>query len=121
MDERRDFVRLKKRIKVMYKVIVDRFASTAVPPNITYTDTLSGNGMTFMSAKKIDEGVKLDITFEIEDGKKQGIDTAGVVLGSKQLDGGEHEIRVKFTDIDEPQKDRLARYVMREQVKTKKK
>ena len=119
MDERRNFVRLKKRIKVMYKYIIDRFASTTAPPNITYTDSLSGNGMVIFSPKKIEKGKKLEISIEVPDGNKKTVDLAGEVLGVNELNENENEIRIKFTEIDEPDRDRLVRYILKEGVKKK--
>lgn len=119
MAERRNFVRIQKNIKVNFKVIVDRFANPGIPANMSHTTTLSGNGMTFMSPKPIDKGTKLEFTIDIPDGKGDGIDTSGEVLGAKKLGENEHEIIIKFLDIDTKSRDRLSAYVMREDVKEK--
>lgn len=119
MAERRNFVRIEKNIRVDFKVIVDKFANPGIPANMSYTRSLSGNGMTFLSPKAIDTGTRFEFTIEIEDGKNDGIDTSGEVLGCKKLNENEYEVIVKFLDIDPPSRDRLAAYVMREDVKAK--
>ena len=116
MAQKRKFVRLNKRIRVEYKVIIDKFASTAIPPNVTNTETISGNGMTFMSPKKIDKGTRLEMTVKLPE---SGIDLAGEVINSKQAGPGEFEVIVKFTEIDEPDRDKLVKYILREGVKDK--
>jgi len=120
MAERRNFVRLKKRLKVAYRVIVDRYANDSLPPNMSYTDTISGNGMTMYSSKCIEKGTKLEIEITLDDKEGGNIETAGEVIGCDKGEGKEYEIKVKFIDIDEPQRDRLASYVIRQDVKAKK-
>jgi len=116
MGQKRDYVRLNKAIALEYKVIVDKFANTAIPPNMTNTATLSGNGLTFMSAKKIDKGVRLEMRIDVP-GK--AVDLAGEVINTKQKGPGEFEIVAKFTEIDEPDRDRLVKYILREGIKAK--
>lgn len=116
MAEKRNFFRLNERVRVEYKEIIDKFASTAVPPNATNTETISGNGMTFMSPKKISKGVRLEITIQLPG---TPVDLAGEVLNSKQKGPGEFEVIVKFTEIDEPQRDKLVKFILREGVKNK--
>jgi hypothetical protein len=116
MAEKRNFVRLNKAIELQYKVIIDRFASTGTPPNLTSTATISGNGLTFMSPKKIDKGTRLEMRIDIPD---RAVDMAGEVINIKQKGPGEFEIVIKFIDIDEPERDKLVKYILREGVKTK--
>jgi hypothetical protein len=116
MGQKRDFVRIDKGIELEYKVIIDKFANTAVPPNLTKTATISGNGLTFMSAKKIDKGTRLEMRLDVP-GK--AVDLAGEVINAKQKGPGEYEIVSKFTEIDEPDRDRLVKYILREGVKAK--
>jgi c-di-GMP-binding flagellar brake protein YcgR len=116
MAQKRGFVRINKVIELEYKVIIDKFANTAVPPNLTNTATLSGNGLTFMSAKKVDKGIRLEMRIDIP-GKP--VDLAGEVINLKQKGPGEFEVVVKFTEIDEPDRDRLIKYILREGVKNK--
>jgi hypothetical protein len=120
MAERRDFVRISKNIKVLFKVIVDKFANPGIPSNVSFTRSLSGNGMLLFLPKPLDNGVKLELTILIPDGNEEGIDTAGEVLGHNKLNENEYELKVRFTDIDEQSRDRLAKYVMREDVREKK-
>jgi c-di-GMP-binding flagellar brake protein YcgR len=116
MAQKRNFFRLNKRVRVEYKVIIDKFASTAVPPDVTNTETISGNGMTFMSPKKIDKGIRLEMTVKLPG---DSIDIAGEVINSRQKGPGEFEVIVKFTEIDEPQRDKLVKFILREGVKNK--
>lgn len=116
MANKRDYVRLNKALELQYKVIIDKFASTGVPPNLTNTATISGNGLTFMSPKKIEKATRLEMRIEIP-GK--GVDMAGEVINLKEKGPGEYEIVVKFIDIDEPERDRLVGYILREGVKAK--
>ena len=119
MEERRNFVRLNKMIKVMYKVIIDQFASTTAPPNTSTTETISGNGMVLLSPKKINEGTKLEMTIELPDGNSKGVEMAGEVIGTNELGANEFEIKIRFIEIDENERDRLVKYIMREDVKKK--
>jgi c-di-GMP-binding flagellar brake protein YcgR len=116
MGQKRDFVRIDKVIELEYKVIIDKFASTAIPPNLTKTATISGNGLTFMSPKKIDKGTRLEMRLDIP-GKS--VDMAGEVINIKQKGPGEFEAVVKFVEIDEPDRDRLVKYILREGIKAK--
>lgn len=116
MAQKRNFVRIDKIIGLEYKVIIDKFANTAIPPNMTNTATISGNGLTFMSAKKIDKGIRLEMRVAIP-GK--AVDLAGLVINTNQKGPGEYEVVVKFTEIDEPDRDRLIKYILREGVKAK--
>lgn len=116
MAQKRDYVRINKAVRLEYKVIIDKFASTAIPPNLTNTATISGNGLTFMSPKKIEKGTRLEMTLDIP-GK--AVDMAGEVINVKPKGPGENEVVVKFTEIDEPDRDRLVKYVLREGVRAK--
>lgn len=120
MTERRNFVRIKKRIKVLYKVIIDKFSSPKVPPNISFTETLSGNGMTLLSPTPVEKGVKYEMTIELPDGKTRGIELVGEVIGFNKLEANLYEIRIKFIDIDEMARDRLMKYILKEDLKIKK-
>jgi hypothetical protein len=116
MANKRDYVRLNKALELRYKVIIDKFASTGIPPNLTNTATVSGNGLTFMAAKKIDKGTRLELTIDIP-GK--AVDMAGEVINMKEKGPGEFEIIVKFIEIDEHERDKLVSYILREGVKGK--
>lgn len=116
MSQKRDYVRLNKAVELEYKVIIDKFASTAIPPNMTNTATISGNGMTFMSPKKIDKGIRLEMRLNIPE---KSVDMAGEVIKTNQKGPGEYEIVVKFTEIDEPDRDRLVKFVLREGLRAK--
>jgi effector-binding domain-containing protein len=116
MAERRDFYRLSKRIEVEYKVIIDKFASTGIAPDTSFTDSISGNGLTLLTSKKLDKGTKLEMTLKIENGD---IDMAGEVIGNKELSRGQFETIVKFFQVDEPERQRLIKYITREGVKSK--
>lgn len=118
MGQKRNYVRIDKVVKLEYKVIIDKFASTAIHPNTTNTATLSGNGLTFMSPKKVDKGVWFEMRVIIP-GKP--VDLAAEVINMKQKGPGEFEVVVKFTEIDEPDRDRLIKYILREGVKAKSK
>jgi len=119
MEERRNFVRLKKRLKIEYKIIIETFASTAVPPNTSYTETISGNGLMLLSGKQIEQGKKLELSIEIPDGGPKPVETAGEVIGNKEIGPGEFEIIVRFFDIEENQRDRLVKFILKEGVKRK--
>lgn len=116
MAERRNFVRLKKRLEVEYKVIIDRFASTAQSPSTTFTDSISGNGMSMYIPKPMDKGKKLELTIKLPSGP---IDMAGEVIGTNEISDNQYEIIVKFIQIDEPERDKLVKFVTREGVKAK--
>lgn len=116
MSQKRDFVRIEKAVELEYKVIIEKFANTAVPPNLTKTATISGNGLTFMSPKKIDKGTRLEMRIEIP-GK--AVDLAGEIINTKLKGPGEFEVVIKFTEIDEPDRDRLVKYILREGLKAK--
>ncbi len=120
MVERRNFVRIKKRIKVLYKIIIDKFASPKAPPNMSFTETLSGNGMTLFSPTPVEKGTKFEMTIELPDGKQRGIELAGEVIGYNKIDTNQYEIRIKFIDIEERVRDRLMRYILKEDLKIKK-
>ncbi len=117
MAERRDHVRLQKRVEIEYKVIIERFASTAIAPNTSFTDTISGNGMTMFVPKKIEKGTLLEIAVKLP-GEKP-IDTAGTIIGMKEISGGQFEAVIKFKDLEGPDQDRLIKYILREGVKAK--
>ena len=116
MAEKRNFVRLKKALELTYKVIVDKFANTAVRPSLTSTATISGNGLSFMSPKKIEKGTRLEMEIDIP-GKP--VELAADVINVKAAGPGEFEVIVKYTEIDEPERDRLVKYILREGVKAK--
>jgi len=116
MTEKRNFVRLKKALEITYKVIIDKFANTAVRPSLTSTATISGNGLSFMSPKRIEKGTRLEMEIEIP-GKP--VELAAEVIKIKSTGPGEYEIVVKYTEIDEPERDRLVKYILREGVKAK--
>lgn len=120
MPERRNFVRIKKRIKVLYKVIIDKFASPKAPPNVSFTETLSGNGMTLFSPTPVEKGIRYEMTIELPDGKTHGIELAGEVIGYNKIDTNQYEIRIKFIDIEEKVRDRLVKYILKEDLKIKK-
>lgn len=120
MAERRNFVRIKKRIKVLYKVIIDKFASTKAPFNMSFTETISGNGMTLFSPTPVEKGTKYEMTIELPDGKQKGIELVGEVIGYNKIDTNQYEIRIKFIDIDENVRDRLVKYILKEDLKIKK-
>ncbi|MCX8092797.1 MAG: PilZ domain-containing protein [Candidatus Goldbacteria bacterium] len=121
MQERRKFFRLKKRLKVEFKIIIEKFASTVVPPNISYTDTISGNGLVLLYSKIIDKGTKLEMSIELQDESKTKIELAGEVIGYNKIDENQYEIKIKFIDIDEKYRDKLVGYLLKESVKNKKK
>jgi c-di-GMP-binding flagellar brake protein YcgR len=116
MGQKRDYVRLNKAVTLEYKVIIDKFASTAIPPNVTKTATISGNGLTFMSPKNIDKGIRLEMRINITE---KPVYLAGEFINTKQKGPGEFEIVVKFSEIDEPDRDRLVKYILREGIKDK--
>jgi c-di-GMP-binding flagellar brake protein YcgR len=120
MAERRNFVRLKKRIKVLYKVIIDRFSSPKAPSNVSFTETLSGNGMTLLSPTPANKGTKYEMNIEIPDGKERGIDVVGEVIGYNIVGNNQYEIRIKFIEIEEMARDRLMKYILKEDLKIKK-
>jgi c-di-GMP-binding flagellar brake protein YcgR len=115
MAERRDFFRLKGRLEIEYKVIIDRFASTAVSPDTTFTDTISGNGMTMFTAKRLDKGTSLEMTIKLPNDKS--VDTAGEVIGIKEISEDQFEAVIKFRDMGTQDQDRLVKYILREGVK----
>ncbi len=116
--ERRNFVRIKKMITVDYKVVIDKFASTAVPADVTQTETISGNGLTMMLPKPLKNGERLEMDIELPDGGKKPVELEGEVIGSVKKGAGEYQIKVKFTDINEQVRDRLIKYIFRENVKS---
>lgn len=116
--ERRNFVRLRKMLTVNYKVVIDRFASTAVPADVTKTETISGNGLTMMLPKALKAGEKIEMAIEIADGGKKPVEIDGAVIGSVKKEGGEYQIKVRFIDVNEQVQDRLIKYILRENVKT---
>lgn len=120
MQERRKFFRLKKRLKVEFKIIIDKFASTVVPPNISYTDTISGNGLVLLYSKNIDKGTKLEMTIELFDNNKTKLEFVGEVIGYNKIDSNQYEIKIKFIDIDEKYRDKLIGYLLKECAKSKK-
>jgi len=119
MAEKRNFVRISKNIKVNFKVIIDKFANPGIPSNVSFTRSLSGNGMLLFSPKIIDIGTKLELTLEIPDGNDDGVDADGEVIGSNKLAENEFEIKIKFFDINETSRGRLVKYIMREDIKEK--
>ncbi len=119
MAERRNFVRLKKRLRVAYRIIVERYANESLPPNMSYTDTISGNGVTIYSPKCIEKGTKLEIEISLDDKNDDVIEAVGEVIGCEKGGDKEYEIKIKFTDIDEPMRDRLVSYIIRQDVKFK--
>ncbi|GEM_PF-1335637 len=119
MAERRNFVRIKKRIKVLYKMIIDKFASTKAPPNVSFTETLSGNGMTLFSPTPVEKGTKFEMIIEVPDGKQHGIELVGEGIGLNKIDTNQYEVRIKFIDIEERVRDRLVRYILKEDLKIK--
>ncbi|HPI04432.1 MAG TPA: PilZ domain-containing protein [Candidatus Goldiibacteriota bacterium] len=120
MAQRRNFVRLSKKIKVEFRQIVERYANASVPPNISYTTTISGNGLTILAAKKAEKGMKYEMDIFIKDGDDSPINAAGEVLGNSEIEGGQFEVKIKITEIDESDRDRLAAYILREDLKVKK-
>lgn len=116
--ERRNFVRIKKMLTVDYKVVIDKFASTAVPADVTKTETISGNGLTMMLPKTLKTGEKLEMEIELPDGVKKPVEFDGEVIESVKKGAGEYQIKVKFIDINESVRDRLVKYIFRENVKT---
>jgi c-di-GMP-binding flagellar brake protein YcgR len=120
MKERRKFFRLKKRLKVEFKIIIDKFASTVVPPNISYTENISGNGMLLLYPKVIEKGTKLEMTIELSDPQQTQLDVAGEVVGYNEIGLNQYEIKIKFIDIDEKQRDKLVGFLLKEGAKNKK-
>lgn len=120
MQERRKFFRLKKRLKVEFKIIIDKFASTVVPPNISYTDTISGNGLVLLYSKIIDKGTKLEMTIELSDENKTKVELTGEVIGYNKIDLNQYEIKIKFIDIDEKYRDKIIGFLLKESAKNKK-
>lgn len=116
MDERRNFVRLQKRLEVEYKIIIDKFASTAQSPSTSFTDSISGNGMSMYIPKPMVKGTQLELTIKLPSGP---IDMAGEVIGTNAISDNQYEIIVKFIQIDEPERDKLVKFVTREGVKAK--
>jgi len=105
---------------VEFKIIIDKFASTVVPPNISYTDTISGNGLVLLYSKIIDKGTKLEMTIELSDDNRTEVELAGEVIGYNKIDTNQYEIKIKFIDIDEKYRDKLIGYLLKEGVKNKK-
>jgi hypothetical protein len=120
MAERRNFVRLEKRLKIEFRQIVDKFANESVPPNLSYTESLSGNGLTLLAGKPAVKGTRYEIDIFIKDGIEGPVSVAGEVLGSIKTDDNQYEIKLKFIETDEIQSDRLSSYVMKEDLKVKK-
>jgi c-di-GMP-binding flagellar brake protein YcgR len=118
MAQRRNFARLGKRLEVEYKLIIDKFASTAQSPSTTFTDSISGNGMSMYIPKPMEKGKTLELTIKLPTGK---IEMAGEVIGNKTISENQFEIIVKFIQIDESERDKLVKYVTREGVKVKQK
>jgi c-di-GMP-binding flagellar brake protein YcgR len=116
MDERRNFVRLKKRLEVEYKIIIDKFANTSMAPSTSFTDTLSGNGMSMYIPKTMDIGQKLELTIKLP---TEQLEMAGEVIDNKIIAENQYEIILRFIQVDEPVREQLVRYIMREGVKPK--
>jgi hypothetical protein len=116
MAEKRNFVRLSKRIEVEYKVIIDKFASTGIAPNTTFTETISGNGMSIFTARKLEKGIKLEMTIKLPAGP---VDMAGEVIGNKEISPNQFETIVKFFQVDEQERQKLIKFITREGVKSK--
>jgi hypothetical protein len=119
MAQRRNFVRLSKKIKVEFRQIVERYANASVPPNISYTTSISGNGLTILSGKDVKKGMKYEIDIFVKDGTDSPITAAGEVLGSDEIEKGQFELKLKITENDEADRDRLASYIIREDLKVK--
>ncbi|MBP7792978.1 MAG: PilZ domain-containing protein [Candidatus Goldbacteria bacterium] len=120
MQERRKFFRLKKRLKVEFKIIIDKFSNPVIPPNISYTDTISGNGLVLLYSKAIEKSTKLEMSIELPDKNRTIIELTGEVIGYKMIDLNQYEIKIKFIDIDEKYRDKLVGYLLKEGVKNKK-
>lgn len=120
MQERRKFFRIKKRLKVEFKVIIDKFPSIVAPPNISYTDTISGNGLVLLYSKIIERGKKLEMVLELSDANKTKIEFIGEVIGYNKIDENQYEIKIKFIDIEEKNRDKLVGYLLKESIKSKK-
>ncbi|PKL91622.1 MAG: hypothetical protein CVV21_06240 [Candidatus Goldiibacteriota bacterium HGW-Goldbacteria-1] len=119
MAQKRNFVRLSKKIKVEFRQIVERYANASVPPNISYTTTISGNGLTILAGKDVKKGIKYEMDVFIKDGNDSPVSMAGEVLGSNELEKGQVELKIKITEIDEADRDRLSSYILREDLKVK--
>ncbi len=121
--EKRRFVRLNKMIEVACKEIIDKYANPVIPPSVLYTQNISGGGLLLFSPKYMEKDTKLEFTIVLPDNKR-GIDAVGKVLGSSEynVEGiKQYQIKVNFTEINENDRDRLIKYILREDIRANKK
>ena len=117
--EKRRFVRLNKMIEVACKEIIDKYANPVIPPSVLYTQNISGGGLLLFSPKYMEKDTRLEFTIVLPDNKR-GIDAVGKVLGSSEynVEGiKQYRIKVNFTEINENDRDRLIKYILREDIR----
>jgi len=77
---------------------------------------ISGGGMRLPVAEKIANGSELGLEIIIDEPQPAIIECVGQVVGNYDV-GGEHQIALKFTDIEEEAQDAIVAYCLAEQRK----
>ncbi|MGE5573684.1 MAG: flagellar brake protein [Bacteroidota bacterium] len=118
-DQRRRFARVNVSLPARYRCLDHRARERVVPHKATATNVSGGGALivTWQSRPDLKVGSEVDVELELPDGK---VHAKGVVVrvstGETDEAGRVQQIAVEFKDIDERQRDTLARYVLQRQL-----
>ncbi len=112
-QQKRNYFRVDAELSVSYWK-VDEENSSAKPVQMPVN--ISGGGMRLPVAEKIANGSELGLEIIIDEPQAAIIECVGQVVGNYDV-GGEHQIALKFTDIEEEAQDAIVAYCLAEQRK----
>ncbi len=109
--QKREYFRVDADLSVSYWVIDEdnpSAKSVQLPVNI------SGGGLRLPTEEKIKEGTRLGLEVVIDSPQPAVVECVGEVVGNYNVNG-EHQVALKFTDIDDEGQDAIVAYCLAEQ------
>ncbi|NLG79648.1 MAG: hypothetical protein GX492_07490 [Firmicutes bacterium] len=122
-DQRRRYARVDVSLPARYRCL-DRSGKRRLVPHKGTVTNVSGGGaliVTWQSRPALEVGSEVDVELELPCGK---VSAKGVVVRmsvERTETGRVQQIAVEFKDIDEKQRDMLARYVLQRQLELRRK
>lgn len=122
-DQRRRYVRVDVSLPARYRCLDRRGRKRLVPHKGTVTNVSGGGALivTWQSRPDLEVGSEVDVELELPCGK---VSAKGVVvrMSVERTEAGRvQQVAVEFKDIDERQRDMLARYVLQRQLELRRK
>lgn len=120
--QRRQFFRLAASLNLHYRLLPDLQASSTAPFKDARTKDISGGGVRFAARGEMKRDDILDLLIEVPQRNKEPalVPCVGRVVVVKG-EGKEKEYGIEFVLIDEPDREKIVKFVFEEQAKRRRK